>query len=887
MIETFSRSDTSRILVVDDDESTRHILRESLEMKGFLVEVAETGAEALGLFETHKPHLILLDVVMPGMDGFEVCRTIRSRRNGGHVPIVMITGFEDIESIKRAYEAGATDFVTKPINLFVLSERLRYMLRASQTLEMLRRSEARLAKAQKIARMGSWELDLETGDFHCSDETSVLCGLPLRDVKPGRKELMEHVHPEDRKALRKAVVSALREKRPKELDHRILLPGKGDRMVSHRIEVLADPDGNPQRIAATVQDITERKRGELLEAERNQILEMVIRGEPLREILGRLISMVEHQRPDAVCVLSILKGSQLHAVAPTAMPGQLAELLEGQVTGPRSGCCGTCAYFGRKVVVPNIAESPLWEAHRHVAIQCGIMAGFSVPILSGRGRILGTVALYYRKPSHPRRFEHSLLETASRLAAVAIEQRQLNEQLAHQAHHDALTGLPNRLLFADRLVQALAQAERHGGKVAVIYIDLDRFKHVNDFLGHHVGDLLLREIAERLKGCTRKSDTLARMGGDEFMLVLTGIVGREDASYTGQRLVEVLREPVRVENNELHVSASIGISMFPDDGEDTLDLQRKADIAMYCAKNGGGNRFQFFTEEMNAVVVERLELENDLRKALERGEFELHYQPQYDLNRNAVVGLEALLRWNHPEMGCIPPVRFVPIAEETGLIIPIGAWVLKEACRRNAQWQKAGFEPFKIAVNVSALQLSQVDFPQTVSRCLEETGMDPRWLELEVTESVLMRDVQSVTRSLVAIRSMGVSIAIDDFGNGYSSMSYLQWLPVDCLKIDQSFIQELENPDHPMDRSRTLIKAFVQLAENLGLRLLAEGVESREQCKCLKEAGCELGQGFLFSVPMTATEVESMCREQKEGLSCHWLAGGNGGRPEKTGHDRC
>jgi diguanylate cyclase (GGDEF)-like protein/PAS domain S-box-containing protein len=871
MTDPFPQANASKIMVVDDDESTRFILRESLEMRGFLVEVAINGEEALRLFEIARPELILLDVMMPGMDGFEVCKVIRSGRGGSHVPIVMITGFEDIDSIKRAYEVGATDFVTKPINLFVLAERLRYMLRASQTLEMLRRSEARLAKAQKIAHLASWELDLERGEFHCSDETYSICGILQGKAKLGKRALMKYVHPADREALVNAISCTLNQRRPNELDHRLLLPNAGERIVAHKVEVVCDPDGNPQQLTGTVQDITERKRAELLETERNHILEMVIKSNPLKDILARLVSMVEHQRPDAICSLFVLRGNQLSLGASTGMPGELVKLCEDQATGPRSGCCGTCAYFGQKIVVPDIAENPLWENSRDTALACNIRAGFSVPILSGRGRILGTVALYYHSPTHPTRFEHSLLETASRLAAVAIEQRQLNDQLAHQAHHDALTGLPNRVLFGDRLTQAMAQADRNGQKVAIIYVDLDRFKHINDFLGHHIGDLLLQEIAERLKSCTRKSDTLARMGGDEFMLVLAGISNREDASSTGQRLIEVLKEPVLVENHEMHMSASIGISIFPDDGEDGVTLQRKADIAMYCAKNSGGNRYQYFTDEMNAIVVDRLALENDLRKALERGEFELHYQPQYDLNRKAIIGVEALLRWNHPEIGCIPPGRFIPIAEETGLIVPIGEWVLGEACRRNAEWQRAGFDPFKVAVNVSAVQLSLADFPQTVSRCVEESGLDPRWLELEVTESVLMRDVKSITRSLSAIRSTGVSIAIDDFGNGYSSMSYLQWLPVDCLKIDQSFIQDLSSLDHSPQRSKTLIRAFVNLAENLGLKLLAEGVESTDQCRCLTEAGCELGQGFLFNVPMTALEIESLCREKKVIQLTDWM----------------
>lgn len=883
MQDVSTKAEGSLVLVVDDDEMTRFVLGEALGTGGFVVETAENGKEALDKFEALRPDIVLLDVMMPDMNGFEVCGRIRSARGGKHVPIVMVTGVDDIDSIKQAFQAGATDFITKPINLIVLNERIRYMLRAGLIFENFRRSEARLATAQRIAHMGSWEVGLEKNEFHCSDETYFLLGMEPDGTRLGRKAFLRFVHPEDRDSLNNAVNIALKKGKAIELDHRILLPDRGERIVSHRIEVLFDSEGNPQHIAGTVQDITVRKRMELLEAERNQILEIIISGEPLKNILMRLVTMVEQLRPEAICSLFTLHGNQLLVGASLRMPLKLARAFDGLLVGPRNGCSGSCVYFGQKTVVHDVCDSPLWENYRQMAVDHGIRASLSMPILSGRGRILGAITLLYPEPGPPPSFDHNLVEIACKLAAVGIEQRQMAKQLAHQAHHDALTGLPNRVLLSDRLNLALAQAQRYEKRVAVIYIDLDRFKHVNDFLGHHVGDMLLKEIADRLRSCTRKSDTLARMGGDEFMLVLVGVTDDEDISQTGQRLLDVLKEPVIVENHELHVGASIGISIYPDDGLDASTLQRHADIAMYCAKNDGGNRFQFFTAEMNAVVIERLELENDLRKALERNEFELHYQPQYDMVNNRLVGVESLIRWNHPELGCIPPARFIPIAEETGLIVPIGRWVLREACRKNYEWQLSGFEPFKVAVNVSALQLSQADFADMVLEVLKETGLDPRWLELEVTESVLMKDVKSVSKSLVSIRSEGVSVAIDDFGNGYSSMSYLQWLPVDCLKIDQSFIHELGHVGNQDQRTKTLIKTFVNLAANLNLKLLAEGVESSEQCHCLKEVGCELGQGFLFNVPMSCHEIEEVCLIKSDSTFMQWLEnrGGNGNRQAK------
>jgi len=468
------------------------------------------------------------------------------------------------------------------------------------------------------------------------------------------------------------------------------------------------------------------------------------------------------------------------------------------------------------------------------------------------------------KPYVHQEADRRLLEMTANLAAVAVEQRTLTERLAHLAHHDVLTGLPNRLLASDRLEGALARCNRHQERTALVYIDLDRFKHINDTLGHHAGDILLRQVAERLQGCTRKSDTLARMGGDEFMVILNRILDFGDVSKAAQRILTALVTPFTIEGRRLHIGASLGISVYPDHGLDAGTLHKCADIAMYSAKNEGGNRFRYYTEEMNALVVERLEIENDLRKALERGEFELFFQPQFNLSTKSVDGVEALLRWDHPERGRIPPARFIPIAEETGLIIPIGSWVLRKACEQNKAWQEAGYPPFRMAVNVSALQVIQPGFVDEITAVLADTGLDPRWLEIEITESVLMQDMEVVARVLEQVRSLGVSVAIDDFGNGYSSLSYLQRLPVDCLKIDQSFIKEIEQLGEFSMRSRTLIRTFVNLAGSLGVRLLAEGIESDGQFQYLSEIGCEVGQGFLLGMPMPATHIENLCRHGQE-----------------------
>jgi diguanylate cyclase (GGDEF)-like protein len=848
------------VLIVDDDVSMRLLLRTSIERGGFSVEEAADGRQAIELFDLSKPDAVLLDVVMPGLDGFETCAALRQRPGGVHVPILMVTGVDDVESIGKAYEAGATDFASKPINWLILTERVRYMLRASRAAEDLRRSREILEQAQHIARLGSWEWDPLHSLFICSQETFRICGFNSSPGPNGLDCLFELLHPEDRVPVREAIEEAIQEGKSSRMDHRIVTQDGNQVMVCHQIRVMGGEEEPPYRVTGTIQDISERKQTEQLEIDRNKVLQMVIGSEPLHDILTGLARLVENQRARTLCVIAILRDDQLQLAAAPSLPVGLRSSFEGQPVGIEGSPSAMAAYLGHGITANDLhAKNPFGVEFKDRALREDVQACLSIPIFSGKGQVLGTVTLLHREPYVYTSSDHELIEMAAKLAAVSIEQRNLHERLAHQAHHDALTGLPNRLLAGDRLEGALMRCDRHNEKTALIYIDLDRFKHVNDSLGHQVGDLLLRQVAERLKGCTRKSDTLARMGGDEFLVVMHRVMQAEDVSRAAERILNALVTPFTIDGRLLHIGASMGISVFPEHGHDAVSLQRNADIAMYSAKNEGGNRYRYYCHEMNALVIERLQIENDLRKALERNEFELFFQPQFQLSSREVYGVEALLRWNHPELGRIPPARFIPIAEETGLIVPIGSWVLRRACEQNMQWQRAGYSPFRVAVNVSAVQVGQPGFVDEVAETIEEFGLDPQWLELEITESVLMKDMKMVAGMLDKIRNLGVSVAIDDFGNGYSSLSYLQKLPVDCLKIDQSFIREIEQLGELSSRSRTLIRTFVNLAASLGVRLLAEGVESDEQFRFLSDIGCELGQGFLLGIPMQACDIESLC----------------------------
>jgi diguanylate cyclase (GGDEF)-like protein len=428
--------------------------------------------------------------------------------------------------------------------------------------------------------------------------------------------------------------------------------------------------------------------------------------------------------------------------------------------------------------------------------------------------------------------------------------RALLLKMAHLAHYDGLTNLANRTLLHDRITQAVALSRRNGTPFAVLFVDLDRFKQINDSLGHTLGDALLQSVTLRLLSCVRGSDTVCRHGGDEFVVLLPQLLHADEAARPADKILASLAAPHHIADHTLHVTASVGISVYPGDGGDVEALISAADAAMYHAKEDGGNNRRFFTPEMNARRVARSTLEIDLREALGRGEFTLHYQPKVDLRTAQITGVEALLRWHHPERGRVAPADFVPIAEECGLILPIGQWVLREACRQARAWQIAGLAPMRMAVNVSAIEFRAPAFLDGVEGVLRETSLAAEWLEFEVTESVLMADVQSTARVLRALKDRGVSLAIDDFGTGYSSLSYLTKFPIDTLKIDRSFMLTLT----PSEHDGSIVEAIIGMGRSLKLRVIAEGVETVEQLAVLQGLCCEEGQGFYFSRPVAADQ---------------------------------
>jgi PAS domain S-box-containing protein len=690
------------ILVVDDDAAARFMAREALEFVGFRVEEAENGLAALEAYDRLRPDIVLLDVMMPGLDGFQVCAEIRKKPSGYYLPIVMITGLDDLESITQAYQVEATDFITKPINYLLLRHRMRYIFRAKRTQDELVASEARLANAQRIARLGHWELQADAGTMHWSVELQRMLGFADGETTGTFECFLDCVHPEDRRRVERVLRRAATDCTPFSLEHRVLLPDGGIRTVYQEGEFDRNDFGAIAGVG-TLQDITDRKNA---------------------------------------------------------------------------------------------------------------------------------------------------------------------EQQAHKlAYFDKVTGLPNRLMLKHHLEHMMRYAERQQKSIALVMVALDNFKRINDTLGYSVGDELLCEVARRLNDCLSNigsedlsltrwqrpdietaNNMLAHLGGDEFMLMISDLHDVEDAALAAQEISRQIAAPVIVEGNEFGITASMGISIFPHDGSDPDVLLKQCGAAVNVAKSSGRNCYKFYTAAINQRAVLRLSIEADLRKSLEQNHFCLHYQPKVTARSGRVTGMEALVRWNHPELGVVAPAKFISIAEETGLIIPLGEWILREACRQVVEWRKRGMPLLRVSVNLSPVQFKDQNLLSNLTGILKDTGLPPELLELEITESLLMNDVEQTIILLDALKALGVQLSIDDFGIGYSSLSYLKRFPIGTLKVDQSFVRDVTHDQN----DAAIVRAIIALAHSLKLKTVAEGVEGADQLRVLQELGCDEIQGYYYSRPLPA-----------------------------------
>jgi diguanylate cyclase (GGDEF)-like protein/PAS domain S-box-containing protein len=690
-------------LVVDDDPVMRMLIKQVLLRDGFVVHEAENGRIAVERFPGLMPDIVLLDVMMPEMDGFSACAAIRALSEGSRTPILMLTGLDDLDSINRAFEVGATDFISKPISWGVLGHRVRYMLRTASALEALVVSQETLAEAQRIASLGSWEWQVSSARFSWSDEALRILGLPPQADACGLEALLDLMEPEDRAAARDAVDALVSEGRTLDITHRLRMPDGSLRYV--HLRGLPRRAGSLDAVSGTLQDVSERKRAE--------------------------------------------------------------------------------------------------------------------------------------------------------------------EQIRYLAYYDGLTSLPNRQFFLEQLQRTMALARRHERQLAVLSMDLDQFKRINDTLGHQVGDELLQAVAQRLAEGVRGGDEvarvdadidgqLARLGGDEFSLLLVELSHFHDAAKVAHRLLELLAPPFRLGEQEIFVSASVGISLFPADGDSPEVLLKNADTAMHYAKEQGRGNYQFYGRTMNSKALEKLSMEAQLRRALERDELTLHYQPKVEAMSGGIVGVEALVRWRHPELGMVGPMQFIPIAEEIGLIVPIGEWVLEQACKQVAAWHAQGYGNLSMAVNIAGPHFRQAALLRSVDEALRRLGIPPHCLELEVTESMLMDNLDATQVTLRQLKEMGVKLAMDDFGTGYSSLAYLKRFPLDTLKIDRSFLKDA--PADPGDAA--LITAIIAMAHSLRLAVVAEGVEYDSQLCFLRDKGCDLIQGYLVSRPSAPEDLGSLFRRQ-------------------------
>lgn len=672
-----------------------------------------------------------------------------------------------------------------------------------------------LIRVSRVTQLGNWYWDIEKNILWWSDVVYRIFGLCRHEFKGTYDSFLEFVHPGDREYVRQAINSMLRLKKPFITEHRIIQPDGSEKIVLNQAEVIFNSADTPAKVIGTIQDITESINIETELKLADIVFKNTLEGIAITNAEGTILSVnpafttiTGYSANEAIGKNPRILKSDHHN--DEFYKNMWADLLEkgywhGEIWNRRKS--GEAYYEWLTIVAIKDADSK----------PCNYVSVFR----------------------------------------DITEIRQKDEHILHMAYHDPLTNLPNRLLFHDRLQQALSSARRYPRIIAVIFIDLDRFKIINDTFGHSVGDTLLQSVALRLKDAVRQNDTVSRLGGDEFIILLSEIEKVQDAAIVAQKILHLLSTPFVVHCHELNITASIGISVYPDDGNDVQALMKKADTAMYHVKEQGKNAYQFYKENMNTMLFERILLENNLHRAIERNEFLLYYQPKIDTNSWKICGVEVLLRWQHSEMGLVNPSQFIPIAEETNLIIPIGEWVLRTACMQCMLWKREGFPLLSVAVNLSGRQLKHQNLLEMIRKVLEETGFNPEYLELELTESVIMHQAEKITEILHKLKAIGIKVSIDDFGTGYSSLSYLKRFPIDKLKIDQSFVRDVTTS---ADDS-AIVTAIIAIAQSLKLKIVAEGVETADQLAFLKDMQCDEVQGFYFSRPLNTDEFTRLLRE--------------------------
>jgi diguanylate cyclase (GGDEF)-like protein/PAS domain S-box-containing protein len=823
------------VLLVEDAPADAGLIQAGLAGDGaFRVEWVTRLADALERLGRAGIDVVMLDLTLPDGQGLGVFDQVIEA--APDALILILSPARDEAVARLAVQRGAHDYLLKGhVDTHLLSRTLRYVIECKAARDALHNSEARFRAMSDASPLGIFVSDAEGSCVYTNAAYQRISGLSFEQTLGTSWSIA--IHPEDRQRVLADWHAAAHSDASLRTEFRF--QREDGSVVWTRVNSAVMHDGTePHGHVQTVEDITERKSTEfVLRAAEEALFEEKERAQVTLNSIG-----------DAVLTTDLLGNVTYLNLVAEAMTGWS----RGDALGrPLAEVFRIIDGTTRQAVV-NPAQHALEEDRTvGLAADCVLIRrdGFesaiedsAAPIHNRDGQIAGAVIVFH---------------DVSQSRATAVK-------MAHLAQHDFLTDLPNRALLTERLSQAIGLAHRHRKQVALLFVDLDYFKRINDSLGHASGDQLLRSVADRLVASVRASDTVCRQGGDEFVILLAEIEQPQDAAHIAEKLRAAFSAPHLVDGQELHVTLSIGISVYPDDGGTVDTVMQNADTAMFHAKASGRNNYQFFRAEMNVRAVRRLAVESSLRRALKEGEFLLHYQPQIDLASSAMIGAEALIRWRDPNLGVVYPGQFVPIAEECGLIVPIGSWVLREACRQVRVWLDAGLRAVPVSVNISAVEFRHKGFVDGVALILQETGLAPGYLELELTESILMHDAESSTSVLAALKAMGVRLAIDDFGTGYSSLSYLKRFPIDTLKIDQSFVRDIVTDTD----DATIVAAVIGMGKNLKQRVVAEGVETPEQLAFLRTQQCDEGQGFHFSHSLPAEAfgllLETQNADQKE-----------------------
>ncbi|SFN88928.1 PAS domain S-box-containing protein/diguanylate cyclase (GGDEF) domain-containing protein [Nitrosospira briensis] len=857
--ETYRRAASLRILYVEPNADDIDLTKQALasiapHLKIESLRSAEQVFHGFAMREAKDAFdVLLLDYRLPGVPATDILKELCQVR-GLDLPIILVAGQDDEEIARQSLKLGAADYVVKSAGylqrLPTVIENVWLRAESARRERTLLEERTRLSLATEAAAIGIWEWNTATNEVIWDDRMYEIYGAP-RGSTITYEVWKSYTHPDDLPEQEAQLEKITAEDGRKQLDFRIL---RGPGCVRHLHIAKAvkwGQNGSELRIVGTAIDITKRKETELAIQEHAMQQSLIaafgqkaLASADLDELWDEVAGVASHGLNVDFC--------KVLQLAP-----DLRSFILKAGSGWQKGWIGRQTSFtyensqNRFVLAshqPVIVNDFRWETRfkpSSILRSHGIRSSANV-LISGAGGAYGILGAYSRDAKRFTSGSINFLQSLANILATAIDRKTTEERLTYLAQFDPLTELPNRSLFLDRLRQAMEQAQRSRGRVGVVFADLDRFKIVNDTMGHSTGDKLLVLVAQRLQQCVRSGDTVARLGGDEFAFILSNLARAEDATIVAEKVIAALSLLFELDGQEIYTSVSLGISIYPGDGTDADSLLRNADTAMFQAKEQGRAIYQFYLPQMNERAVARLKIETQLRGALARREFVLHYQPKASLTSGEITGFEALLRWQHPAHGLVPPLKFISVLEDTGLIVSVGEWVVRTVCDQLNKWQSQGLVLHPVSVNLSARQFQQQDLDSVIGKTLEMTAIDPHFLEFELTESVLMKEAEAAANALQNLKAFGVKISMDDFGTGYSSLAYLKRFPLDTLKIDRAFIRDVTTD---LDDAAIAV-AMIKLAHSLGLKVVAEGVETRAQLDFLIENGCDEMQGYYFSQPL-------------------------------------